>query len=103
MEKTLIQFFEKCVEKFNSQPFLMDNKSGEYISFSYNDVQHLVYNCAGALLKFGIKKGDRLAILSEGRSQWLISELGILYAGAINVPLSVKLEEESDLLFRLKL
>lgn len=39
-------------------------------------------------MSMGIKKGDRLALLSEGRNDWVISELGILYAGAIDVPLA---------------
>ena len=42
-----------------------------------------------------------MALLSEGRNLWIISELAMFYAGAINVPLSIKLEEAGDLLFRL--
>ncbi|WP_462317139.1 AMP-dependent synthetase/ligase, partial [Marinilabilia sp.] len=49
----------------------------------------------------GIQKGDRLSLLSEGRNYWLISELAILFCGAINVPLSTKLEGDQDLVFRL--
>ena len=33
---------------------------------------------------------------------WVIGELGILYAGGVNVPLSIKLEEGSDLVFRIR-
>ena len=40
-------------------------------------------------------------MLSEGRNAWIISELGILYTGAVNVPLSIKLEESNDLVFRI--
>ena len=32
---------------------------------------------------------------------WVIGELAMFYAGAVNVPLSIKLEESNDLLFRL--
>jgi len=39
--------------------------------------------------------------LSEGRNMWVIGELAMFYAGAVNVPLSIKLEESNDLLFRL--
>lgn len=42
-----------------------------------------------------------MALLSEGRNAWIIGELAMFYAGACNVPLSVKLEESNDLLFRL--
>ena len=56
--------------------------------------------CSG-LIHLGINKGDRLALISEGRNDWVVSELGILFTGAINVPLSVKIDELSDLKFRL--
>ncbi len=36
----------------------------------------------------GLNRGDRIALLGEGRNDWIISELGILYAGGINVSLS---------------
>ena len=49
-----------------------------------------------------MKKGDCMALLSEGRNLWIVSELAMFYAGAINVPLSIKLEENNDLLFRMK-
>jgi long-chain acyl-CoA synthetase len=40
--------------------------------------------------------------LSEGRNEWVISELAVLYAGAVNIPLSVKLGDASEIRFRLK-
>ena len=43
-----------------------------------------------------------MAILSEGCNAWITSELGVFYAGAVSVPLSVKLEESNDLLFRMR-
>lgn len=54
------------------------------------------------LASLGIRPKDKVAILAEGSNGWIISELGIFYAGAISVPLSVKLEESNDLLFRLR-
>ena len=32
---------------------------------------------------------------------WIVGELAMFYAGAVNVPLSIKLEERNDLMFRL--
>jgi len=49
-----------------------------------------------------VSKGDRIALLAEGRSEWLVSELSMLYLGVIDVPLSVKLNEPSELSFRIK-
>ena len=61
----------------------------------------LVYNFAAGLIQAGLKSGDRVALISEGRKYWLMSELGVLYIGAINVPISVKIDELSELKFRL--
>ena len=43
-----------------------------------------------------------MALFSEGRIEWLVSELAILYVGAIAVPLSVKINEAEELKFRLE-
>ena len=45
----------------------------------------------------GLKKGDRVSILSEGRNDWIFSEFAVLFAGGISVPISVKLLEPSQL------
>ena len=54
------------------------------------------------LMALGLQKGEKVSLLSEGRNLWITGELGILYAGAVNVPLSVKLEESNDLVFRIR-
>lgn len=56
---------------------------------------------AGALLSLGMNKGDRAALLSEGCNRWVYAELGVLYAGGINVPLSIKLTSD-EILFRIE-
>jgi long-chain acyl-CoA synthetase len=51
-------------------------------------------------MQLGISKGDRVSLLADGRNSWVIGELGILYAGGVNVPLSIKLNPE-EIRFRL--
>ena len=80
---------------------MWEKKGDAYKGTTYREMQTLVYQCAAGLLHLGINKGDRLALISEGRNDWVVLELGILYTGAINVPLSVKIDELSDLKFRL--
>ncbi len=80
---------------------MWEKKTDSYNGSTYAEIHSIVRLCAAGLISIGINKGDRLALISEGRNDWVISELGILYAGAINVPLSVKLDELSDLKFRL--
>jgi len=99
--KTIIQLFEENVAKYPNNPLLMEKKTDKYENTSYQEAKINIENYASGLLSLGIKKGDRLALLSEGRNDWVYSELAILYTGAINVPLSIKLEP-SELKFRLE-
>ena len=48
-----------------------------------HDLREKVYCLAAGFQSLGIKKGDRIALLSEGRNNWVIAELAILYAGAV--------------------
>ena len=99
---TLITLFEKSVLTYPDNPYLLEKKSDVYESLSYKQVREQVYRFAAGLMSLGIQKGDRLALLSEGRNDWVFSELGVLYAGAVNVPLSVKLIDPPEIKFRLQ-
>jgi long-chain acyl-CoA synthetase len=98
--KSLIQFFEESADKFNSNVYLWEKPNDRYEGTTYGEAKKQVYEFAAGLLKLGIKKGDRLSLISEGRNSWVIGELGILYTGAVNVPLSVKLTPE-EIKFRI--
>jgi len=98
---TLIHLFEEAVAKYTDKDLLLEKTTDHYTSLTFQEVKKRVYRVVAGLLSLGINKGDRIALLSEGRSDWVVCELSILYSGAINVPLSVKLTEASDLRFRL--
>jgi long-chain acyl-CoA synthetase len=68
---------------------------------TFKELHEKVLQFAAGLISLDIKKGDRIALISEGRNEWVYCELGIFYAGAVNVPLSVKLTESSELKFRI--
>jgi long-chain acyl-CoA synthetase len=99
--KTLIHLFEDCVKKYSDNVFLLEKKNNKFIGSTFKEVQEKVYQFGAGLIQLGVQKGDRIALLCEGRNDWVISELGIFYAGAVNVPLSVKLTEPAELKFRL--
>ncbi|MCK9641041.1 MAG: AMP-binding protein [Prolixibacteraceae bacterium] len=99
--KTLIDLFETSVQKFPNNPQLWEKLTDKYVPSTYKQIQQSVYEFGAGLMALGLKKGERAGLLSEGRNYWLISELSILYCGAINVPLSVKLEA-SELKFRME-
>lgn len=98
---TIIQLFEESVKKFGSNPYLWEKNSDKYEPLSYQDLHKDVKHLAAGLYALEIDKGDRIGLLSEGRNAWVLSELGILFTGAVNVPLSVKLDAQNELKFRL--
>lgn len=99
---TIIDLFEKSVESFANNPFLREKKTDTYEALTYKQVLDQTKYLAAGLLSIDVKKDDRIALLSEGRNYWVMSELAILYTGAVNVPLSVKLDAGTDLKFRLE-
>ena len=102
MKKTIIDLFEGTVAKYGSKEFLVEKNGKVWESTTYAEAKREVLRVGAGLVALGIKPKQTVSILSEGCNNWIISELGLLYAGAISVPLSIKLEEANDLLFRLR-
>ncbi|MGQ9629199.1 MAG: AMP-dependent synthetase/ligase [bacterium] len=100
-ERTLINLFEESVRRHSGNILMWEKREGEYRGKTYGEIREAVHLTAAGLMSLGIKKGDRVALLSEGRNDWVISELAIFYCGGINVPISVKLEQAEELKFRL--
>ena len=101
---TIIDFVEKYVTKFSENPFLWEKNldTNQWEPTSYAETLRQAKRIAAGLMALGVEKGDKISYLSEGRNMWVIGELGVLFAGAVNVPLSIKLEETNDLVFRVK-
>lgn len=101
MKKTLVDLFESSVKQYPDNTFLLEKTKDRFEPATYTQVRDQVYAIGIGLVALGVKKGDNMALLSEGRNIWIIGELAMFYAGATNVPLSIKLEEANDLLFRM--
>lgn len=98
---TLIDFVEKYTHEFAEHVFLKEKVGKVWTETSFEDTRKQARKIGAGLMAFGLNKGDKVSLLSEGRNMWILSELGILYAGGVNVPLSIKLEESNDLTFRI--
>ena len=99
---TILEFVDKYTRQFASNTFLREKVDGVWTETSFEQTRIQGRTLAAGFMALGLEKGDRVSLLSEGRNLWVISELGILYAGGVNVPLSIKLEESNDLLFRIR-
>ena len=98
---TLLDFFNQSVERFRDNIYLWENRGEGYTGTTYGGTRDQVYRFAAGLMALGLRNGDRVALLSESRNDWVICELGILFCGAVNVPLSVRMNEPEEIAFRL--
>ena len=99
---TIIDFVEKYTHEYSELTFLREKVDGVWTETSFRETREEAYKIGAGLLQLGLKKGEKVSLLSQGRNLWITSELGILYVGGVNVPLSIKLTESTDLLFRIQ-
>ena len=72
----------------HGKPDALNHKIGnDWVNISAESFVERVRNVALGLADFGVKPGDRIALLSENRPEWSIADLAILSLGAINVPI----------------
>ena len=98
---TIIDFIEKYTEQFAPMTYLREKMDGEWKEITFAQTRERVHKIGAGLMSLGVAKGDKVALLSESRSMWMLAEMGALYAGAVDVPLSVNLGDGSDLVFRI--
>jgi len=85
--KNLYELFQIQSSKFVKDSFLHSINDDKSIkSISWRDVSEKVISISTFLKKKGVTKGDRVMLVSEGRPEWMISDLAILATGAITVP-----------------
>lgn len=73
---------------------LAAKENGKWITYSIKDVINQADEFSLGLLKLGIQPTDKIAIISNNRPEWHITDLGILQIGAINVPIYPTITEE---------
>jgi len=98
--KTIVTLFDTIVAEHPSNVAFWEKYTDVYEPTTYLEMQERAQALSACLKSLGIAKGDRVAMLSQARKDWIVSEMGIFNLGAINVPLSTKLET-SDIIFRL--
>ena len=100
--QTIIEMFEHTVAKYPDHNFILENQGQGYRGMTFAEVHAAVLHLSQGLIEMGVRPGDRVAILSENRTEWMLADLAAIYAGAIVVTLSAKLIEGQDLLVRLQ-
>jgi len=84
---TLNQLFFDAVSKFNRPDALQAKADGAYRPISHTEVAERVRHAARGLSSLGVRRGDRVAILSENRPEWAIADFACLTVGLTDVPI----------------
>jgi long-chain acyl-CoA synthetase len=90
---TLNDIFFSATER-NLDRVMLSRASGKWLPLSSSDLRRNVAATVHALQEWGVRKGDRVAILSENRPEWSTADFAILLLGAVTVPVYSTLTPE---------
>ncbi len=96
--KTIPELYIFLTEEYGrnmTRPVMMRKIDGEYQGITYKEFKEETDNFANGLHALGIRKGDKIAIISENRPEWVYSDMAILSIGAVDVPMYPSLTASS--------
>jgi long-chain acyl-CoA synthetase len=85
-QRNLAELFRCQAQWLGSRVALRHKHHGLYRDVTWNQYYEDVLAVAAGLCGAGVRPGDRVGLVSENRLEWLIADMGILLAGAVNVP-----------------
>jgi len=95
---TIPELFTHLVDHYRGQDRTVmrykDKDTKQWTGFSWETLEQRVQALAGYLHQQGIQPGDRVAILSENRPEWAITDLATQLIGGVNVSIYTSLPEQ---------
>ena len=82
----IIAMFLARAEEKGDAPFLWAKREGDWRATSWREAARQVAALAAGLRGIGLQRGDRVALVSENRPEWLVADLAIMAAGCVTVP-----------------
>ncbi len=96
--KTVPELFVNLTRKYEDIPtrFVMQQKiDGKYVGITYKKFKQETCEFAYGLAALNIQSGDKIAIISENRPEWVYSDMAVTSLGAVDVPLYPSLTADS--------
>src|SRR4051794_25856891 len=84
--RNLVDMHGGQAERLGPRPALRYREHGLFRDVTWREYRAAALAGAAALVQAGIEPGDRVGLLSENRIEWLIADMAILTAGAVNMP-----------------
>jgi long-chain acyl-CoA synthetase len=99
--RNLVEMHRLQAERLGLRTALRYKRYGVYHDLTWQDYRAEVLALAAALVDAGLEPGDRVGLLAENRVEWLVADMAILAAGAVNVPPHAPLTA-TQILFQLR-
>src|SRR5688500_17933293 len=88
---TIVEILARRVDTDGERPALAVKRSGRFEWLTWNELAGAVAQMAAVLVHLGVRRGDRVAHVSENRYEWILADFAIQMAGAIHVPIHAPL------------
>lgn len=87
--KTIAELFVTITDTYNqsSKPVYRYKKNLQYVDVSFSELRTTVQKLAYALESLGLQRGDKVALLSENRYEWVLADFAMSALGIVSVPL----------------
>jgi long-chain acyl-CoA synthetase len=85
-ERNLVQLHRRQAERLGPRPAVRYKRHGLWHDLTWEQYRAESLAAAAALVEHGIAAGDRIGVVAENSVDWLIADMAILAAGAVNVP-----------------
>jgi long-chain acyl-CoA synthetase len=93
---TINDLFRRVAAAANPRAILWQDEFGQWQPISSDQIYQRVRALAQAFLKWGAQKGDRIALISENRWEWAVTDFATLAIGAADVPIYPTLTGEQE-------
>jgi AcrR family transcriptional regulator len=84
---TLVDVFTRVARKHKRPDTLNYKSGGQWVPISSDELLARAKQIAAGLYAIGVRHGDRVALLSESRAEWTLTDAGCIFAGAVDVPI----------------
>jgi long-chain acyl-CoA synthetase len=94
VEKTIIRMLHEAVERYPDRAYTTKKVDNKWVECSYSTCNTVTDRIAASLISRGFNAEEKVSILAEGSTEWVNTEMGVIKARGISVPLSIKLTSE---------
>lgn len=90
----VFELLDHQLSTFPKEDAIAMKVNGQWLKYSTQEYKNMANAMSMGLLKLGIKKDDKVAIVSSNRTEWNITDLGIQQLGSVSVPVYPNLNTE---------